>query len=141
MREGEDILVGNGIPNTSADAPDLDPKPAYDEVDVMDVVEPFADVVDPLLRLPKPNVDCELDEFFLRITFLGFLSDFSEEAADPNEGEGRDVDEPIEKAGNCLEGGHVLDLLCAVGITVGIVEAIVGFGMLEGAFDSVEGFR
>lgn len=105
-------MVGSGIPSTRAEAPDLDPTPAYEEVDVIDVVDPFADVVDPLLRLPSPNVNCELDEeFFLRITFLDFLSDFSEEAADPNEGEGRDAEDPIEKAGYCLDGGLVLSLL------------------------------
>lgn len=105
-------MVGNDIPNTMADAPDLEPTPVYEEVDVIDVVDPFADVVDPLLRLPSPNVNCELDEeFFLRITFLGFFSDFSEEAADPNEGEGRDAEDPIEKAAYCLDGGPVLSLL------------------------------
>jgi len=105
------MLVGNGIPNTRADAPDLEPTPAYEEVEVIDVVDPFADVVDPLLRLPSPNVNCELDdEFFLRITFLDFFSDFSEETADPNEGEGRDAEDPIEKAAYCLDGGLVLSL-------------------------------
>jgi len=105
-------LVGNGIPSTRADAPDLDPTPAFEEVDVIDAVDPFADVVDPLLRLPSPNMNCELDEeFFLRITFLGFFSDFSEEALDTNEGGGRDTEVPIEKAAYCLDGGLVLGLV------------------------------
>lgn len=106
------MLVGNGIPNTSAEAPDFDPKFANDDPDVIDVVEPLADVVEPLLRLPIPNVNVELDaDSFLRITFLGFFSDLSEKVVEVSEGEGRDVDDPTENAVYCFGSGVVLNLL------------------------------
>lgn len=70
------MLAGSGIPNTIAEPP-FDPKPAYEDVDVIEAVDPFADVVDPLLRFPSPEVECELDtEFFRRMTFRFFFSGF-----------------------------------------------------------------
>lgn len=89
------MLTGNGIPNTIAEPP-FDPKPAYEEVDVIEVVDPFAEVVDPLLRFPSPEVECELDtEFFRRMTFLFFFSGFTGGFAGGIEDEER---APTEKA-------------------------------------------
>lgn len=80
--------------NTSPELFDFEPIPANDDVDVIDVVDPLADVVDPLLRLPNPSVVVELDdEFFLEV-FLDFLSDLSEGAVDGSVGVGRDVEDP-----------------------------------------------
>jgi hypothetical protein len=68
-------------------------------VEVIEEVEPFAEVVDPLLRLPSPKVEFEfVVEFFLRITFLGFFSNLSEEPVGVTEGIARDIVDPIEKA-------------------------------------------
>lgn len=83
--------------NTSPELFDFEPIPAYDDVDVIDVVDPLADVVDPLLRLPSPNVDVELDDEFFLGVFLDFLSDLSEGAVDGCVGVGRDVEDPNEK--------------------------------------------